>query len=317
MRYVTISELSQMIRSNLWKIPHDIDLVIGIPRSGLMAANMVALYLNKRLSDIDSFVDGRILPCGETRSQYVSNDEIRKILVVDDSVNEGAAMAKAKQKLAPLFHKYEFIFFAPITTSSGSRLIDIYAEIIDGRRIFEWNLFHHSIINEACLDMDGVLCCDPEVDDDGEIYSNFIKNAPPLFIPTTHVGTIVTCRLEKYRSITEDWLKRNHVEYNKLLMLDFPNRDARRQWGKHGEYKGEYYKNSSATLFIESSKQQAEKIAAISQKPVICIETNSLIEVPKTDKRPRSRIITLLKRYPNLYRRIKGLYRKLSWTTKG
>ena len=281
MRYVTTSELSQMLRSNLWKIPHDIDLVVGIPRSGLMVANMVALYLNKRLSDIDSFVEGRIFNIGSTRAHMVTDTPIRKVLVVDDSVMSGSSLEDAKQKLRPLTNRYEFCCFAPIVTSTSSHMVDAYAEIIDDVRIFEWNLFHHSLLESACIDLDGVLCVDPPVDDDGEIYTNYILNATPLFIPTSTIGTIVTCRLEKYRSQTETWLKQNNIKYHNLVMLDMPSRDERIKWGRHGEYKADYYSQHNEILFIESSLRQATTIAQLSHKDVICIETNSLIKYEK------------------------------------
>ena len=281
MRYVTTSELSRMLRSNLWKIPHDIDLVVGIPRSGLMVANMVSLYLNKRLSDIDSFVDGRIFNIGSTRAHMVADTPIRKVLVVDDSVMSGSSLEDAKQKLRPLTNRYEFCYFAPIVTSTSSHMVDAYAEIVDDVRIFEWNLFHHSLLESACIDLDGVLCVDPPVDDDGEIYTNYILNATPLFIPTSTIGTIVTCRLEKYRFQTETWLKQNNIKYHNLVMLDMPSRDERIKWGRHGEYKADYYSQHNEILFIESSLRQATTIAQLSHKDVICIETNSLIKYEK------------------------------------
>lgn len=167
MRYVTIAELSDMIRQNLWKIPHDIDLVVGIPRSGLMAANMVALYLNKRLSDLDSFIEGRIFACGDYRSCMVEYGSIKKVLVVDDCVGSGATINKAKEKIAPLANNFNFLYYAPIATTAGTTFVDFYSEIIDDR-VFEWNLFHHPLINNTCMDMDGVLCCNPTEDDDGQ-----------------------------------------------------------------------------------------------------------------------------------------------------
>lgn len=278
MRYVTINELSQMIRKNLWKIPHDVDLVVGIPRSGLMAANMVALYLNKRLSDIDSFIDGRIFHIGSSRAHMMVNTPIRKVLVVDDSIMTGTSLENAKQKLMPLADSHEFIYFAPIVSTEGSQRVDAYAEIIDDVRIFEWNLFHHGLLEDACIDLDGVLCVDPPIDDDGEQYIDYIRNATPLFIPTATVGTIVTCRLEKYRPQTESWLKKNNIKYHNLVMLDMPSRDARIKWGKHGEYKADYYSKHKGNIFIESSLQQATTIARLSHKDVICIETNTLIK---------------------------------------
>lgn len=302
MRYVTIAELSDMIRKNLWKIPHDIDLVVGIPRSGLMVANMIALYLNKRLSDIDSFIDGRVFCCGNNRAHMVTQSKIKKVLVVDDSVHGGNAISQAKEKLSVISSKYDLFFYAPIVTSHGTQYVDAYASIIDDNRIFEWNLFHHPQINYSCLDMDGVLCKDPEIDDDGEKYRHFIKTANPIFLPTTTIDTIITCRLEKYRTITEEWLQNNGIQYNHLIMLDLPDKKSRLSWGKHGEYKANYYFKSSDTLFIESSLCQAEIIANISSKPVICIETNELIEKKEPPLTHGKKLRRLLKKHtPQMY----------------
>ena len=311
MIYVTIADLSDMIRKNLWKIPHDIDLVVGIPRSGLMAANMVALYLNKRLSDIDSFIDGRVFSCGNNRSHMVNKSDIKKILVVDDSVHSGSAMSLAKEKLSILTSLYDFSFFAPIVTSHGARYVDEHAIVIDDNRIFEWNLFHHPQINCSCLDMDGVLCRDPVIDDDGEMYCNFINTAEPIFLPTTKIDTIITCRLEKYRTITEEWLQKHGIQYNHLIMLDFPDKKSRLAWGKHGEYKANYYSNSIDSLFIESSLSQAEIIANISGKPVICIETNELIEKQVTPSQDKKVCGLLKKQFPKTYNYIRNKMKSL------
>lgn len=301
MRYVTIAELSDMIRQNLWKIPHDIDLVVGIPRSGLMVANIIALYLNKRLSDLDSFIEGRIFACGENRVSMVSTDQVKRVLVVDDSVHSGTALNKAKRKISHLTEIYSFFYFSPIVTTTGKQSVDAYSETIDDERIFEWNLFHHPQINNSCLDLDGVLCKDPIIDDDGEQYKNFILTTPPLFLPTTTIDTIITCRLEKYRSLTEEWLRQHNIQYNNLIMLNLPTRESRLSWGKHGEYKGDYYKNSSNNLFIESSSVQAQIIASISRKPVICIESNKLVLPPPIPTHGKKAKRWLKKKMPNAY----------------
>ena len=62
--YRSISDMNNIILRNLHIFPHDIDLVVGIPRSGMMPANLIALYLNKPYTDIDSFISGRILGAG-------------------------------------------------------------------------------------------------------------------------------------------------------------------------------------------------------------------------------------------------------------
>ncbi|MBR1728760.1 MAG: hypothetical protein IJ728_04475 [Selenomonadaceae bacterium] len=56
MNFVTFSALNNDVIKNLHKIPRDIDLVIGVPRSGLLVANILALYLNKPLISIDMFI---------------------------------------------------------------------------------------------------------------------------------------------------------------------------------------------------------------------------------------------------------------------
>ena len=310
MRYVTIAELSDMIRKDLWKIPHDIDLVVGIPRSGLMAANMIALYLNKRLSDIDSFIEGRVYACGDTRSCMVEYTTIKKVLIVDDSVGSGTTINKAKNKLIPHINDYEFLFYTPIATSYGIKHVDYYSEIIDDDRVFEWNIFHHLYVNETCMDMDGVLCCNPTEDDDGPKYVEFIKTAKPLFCPTTTIDTIITCRLEKYRYLTELWLRENDIKYNNLVMLNLPDKQSRTEWNKHGEYKGTYYKSSHNRLFIESSKCEASTIALISGKPVFCVETNEMIPPPTRILR-KIKYKTLKKNFPRLYRLLKKYIRPL------
>ncbi|TJV06772.1 MAG: phosphoribosyltransferase, partial [Mesorhizobium sp.] len=41
-----------------------------------------------------------------------------------------------------------------------------------------------------------------------------------------------------------------------------------------GSFKAEFYRKSDAILFIESEHEQALKIAKLSGKPVLCVETN-------------------------------------------
>ena len=42
MIYKSYQDLSCTIRRMLWKIPSDVGLVVGVPRSGMIAALMVA-----------------------------------------------------------------------------------------------------------------------------------------------------------------------------------------------------------------------------------------------------------------------------------
>ena len=132
-----------------------------------------------------------------------------------------------------------------------------------------------------CFDLDGVLCEDPtdEQNDDGEKYIDFVLNAPLKVKPTFEIGYIVTSRLEKYRDITEQWLKNNGIRYKELIMMQYKTKEERIKSGAHGKFKGEKYKSLSDTnLFIESNLSQAEEIASISGKTVYCTENGMVFK---------------------------------------
>ena len=288
--YRSISDLNQAIIANLDKFPHDIDLIVGIPRSGMLPANLLALYLNKPYTDIDSFVEGRIYSSGE-RGQFIDRSKTRKVLVVDDSISSGGAKRKAEKKLEGIKDQYELLYAVVYAKSKSAHLIDIYCEIINSERIFQWNFIHHgSIIPYSCFDIDGVLCLNPPIDDDGPIYRDYIRNAPPYLIPSVEIDTLVSCRLEKYRDITEAWLRDNGVKYKHLIMLDLKTKEERLRWNRHGEYKGEVYKNTNNILFVESSLSEAKKICEISGKQVFCTENFTMLYNNKLKEERKDRI---------------------------
>lgn len=312
MVYRTIADLSTLIRTNIHAVPHDIDLVVGVPRSGMLPALMIALYLNKRVTDLDSFLEGRIFEAG-ARSQYIASGEVTKVLIVDDSVRTGNAIKKAKKKITNADLSYQYIYLAPIVSIEGKAFVDIFFEIIDEDRVFEWNLFHHGILESACLDIDGVLNVDPsfDTDDDGPNYIHFLQHAKPLFIPTAPIDTLISCRLEKYRSYTEEWLNRYNIQYKHLVMLNLPSKTERLKWNKHGIYKAKYYQeHNNLCLFIESSARQAQIIADYTLKPVICIETNSLVQ-PSAQMVSRKRFRRAVRRrFPKTYAFMQNLFKR-------
>ena len=145
--------------------------------------------------------------------------------------------------------------------------------------MFEWNYMHHWALEYCCMDIDGVICEDPSIfqNDDGVNYLQFIQNAPPKFIPTQKVGYLVSCRLEKYRKDTEEWLKKYHVEYGELILADHITARERALCFNHAGYKAEIYKKTKALLFFESDYSQALEICRISGKPVFCVVNRELI----------------------------------------
>ena len=285
MKYITLNELAMTVRRNIHKVPHDIDFVIGVPRSGMIPASMVAEFINVPLIDVDSFCAGA-RPTRGGRLRLTNRDQTSKVLVLDDTVFRGKSMNKAKEKLTPFADRYQFIYAAVYLEGRGADVVDFWFE--DVRKytnhytqivLYEWNIFHHipSIMDFCMYDMDGVLCVDPPDERNVEMYESYIKNATPLFTPTVRIGSIVTYRLKRYRDITERWLNKNGITYGDLIMFQAMSWDERNQSGiSPDQFKANHYIKSNAGLFVESNDHQARRIHELSGKPVLCVETNIL-----------------------------------------
>lgn len=278
MYYRNIANMNEVILKRLNILPRDFDLIVGVPRSGMLPANLIALYLSKPFTDIHSFRNGHIYKSGE-RGQFIDVKEFKKILIVDDSIASGSAMIKAKDLVSEVSSDFEISYCAIYVVPGKEKLVDYYFEAVPLPRYFQWNILNHTDLEKACFDIDGVLCVDPEVEqnDDGPKYNDFILNAEPLYIPRSNIGTLVTSRLEKYRSETETWLAKNNVKYKNLVMLDLPDMYARQKANNHAIHKANTYKMSEYKLFIESSLSQAIEINRITGKPVFCTENFEMI----------------------------------------
>lgn len=288
MQYRSFADLSDALLQNLHRLPGDIDLVVGIPRSGLLAANMLALALNLPLADFEGLLAGRLLAAGRTKRRELLDrpiDGCRKILLLDDSINSGQSMREALDKLAAAGLRDRVVSCAVYGDRPDHAEVDVVLEVVPQPRMFQWNFLHHYRLGECCFDIDGVLCCDPtpEQNDDGEAYEAFLTSTRPLLVPTRRIGHLVTSRLEKHRPATEAWLKANGIEYDRLWMLDLPSAEERRRQKAHAPFKAGVYRRTGAFLFIESEADQAREIANLSGKPVLCIATQDVVEPSTLD----------------------------------
>jgi hypothetical protein len=73
MNFRSIKDLYQDVWQNLHRLPRDIELVVGIPRSGMLPATLIALARNLPLADLDGYVAGQILSTGRTRQDSDRN----------------------------------------------------------------------------------------------------------------------------------------------------------------------------------------------------------------------------------------------------
>jgi uncharacterized HAD superfamily protein/hypoxanthine phosphoribosyltransferase len=292
MNYRNISDLNNIILKRLDILPRDFDLIVGVPRSGMLPANLLSLYLNKPYTDLHSFRNGHIYKAG-ARGAFFDMKEFKKVLVVDDSIASGAAMDECRENLKPFEADFSFSYCVVYVIPGKEKAVDYWFENVPLPRYFQWNIMNHSTLAKACFDIDGVLCVDPRDDqnDDGEKYRDFVLNAQPLFIPGSQIGTLVTSRLEKYRKETETWLEKNKVKYDKLVMLDLPDMAARQRSNSHAAHKAKEYMARPYLLFVESDPGQALEINRISGKPVLCtgnfemiFESESLVYNIKSGK---------------------------------
>ncbi|PTE10615.1 phosphoribosyltransferase [Mesorhizobium helmanticense] len=284
MHYRSISDMNDAIVRNLHRLPRDIDLVVGVPRSGILAATLVSLTANIPMTDLDSFLAGKIYTSGVTKRRAALDrkaSEMRKVLVIDDSVSGGAAMRDARSRIEAAGIKADFTYAAVFGLVPQYEETDLVFEVVPHPRMFQWNFMHHKFLAQSCVDIDGVLCLDPTEaeNDDGPAYEKFLSEALPLHGPTRKIGWLVTSRLEKYRKLTEAWLAKHDIQYDHLIMLDLPSKAERQRLGVHGSFKADFYRKSDAILFIESEHEQALKIARLSGKPVLCVETH-LVNYP-------------------------------------
>lgn len=250
--------------------------VVGIPRSGMFPASMIAMWLNLPMYYLDTSGSPQPLSAasrfGGTRmSEYKGSNG--SFLIVDDTIYSGKAM----KNFMPCILEDMYTCCVYLRPESEFKP-DFYAIELKAPHLLEWNLFNCTYIKHTLLDFDGILSPDVPVDTcrDEELYKDYIKNVEPFYhrISKFKCKGIVTARLEKYRGITEEWLHRHGIEYGSLTMMPDNMEEERNK--NHVEvsstYKAKYFCESDAKFFIESDISEAIRIRKKSGKLVICPE---------------------------------------------
>lgn len=283
MQYYSYHDMSNIIRNNINKVPDDILLIVGIPRSGMLAALMIAETLNLPCVDLEKFLstDNIVAQTGYRKNLMKLNNR-KSILIVDDTVNSGLSLGNVKKQIEK-YHKTDKwkIYYACIFAEGehAKEKVDIYFydNYIPNEKnyLYEWNIFHHYLDHSITMmcDLDGVFCVNPPDDHNTEAYENYIKNAIPLIIPSSKLGAICTYRLEKYRDLTQQWLNKVGIKTDNLVMFPADTKEKRNKIPPY-IYKAKIYKSCVwAEIFIESNPFEAENIFKLTGKPVLCFET--------------------------------------------
>jgi hypothetical protein len=268
------ADMARTIATNLHRIDRtQFDCVVGIPRSGMIPAALIATHLQLPLADVRGYAAGIVSGRGGLAEAGGT-----RILLVDDSCNKGRAMARAVEVLRGGAKQItRLCVYGPYQVDPKD-VIDVALEDCHGPRIFAWNMQKHIRLPRWGFDFDGVLCRDPvkAENDDGPAYERFLAEAEPLFLPQRRVGHIVTCRLERYRAATEAWLRRHGVSFEGLHMMPYATKAERMAAGNRGGWKASVIRSLEVEMFIESCPKQAAIIAREAGVPVWCTRTQAL-----------------------------------------
>ena len=271
--YVTIAELSEYTTQWVKQFPENYDVVVGVPRSGLMVATMIGGKLGKPITTPELFSTHVWM------SKRAENREVKRVLLVDDSFKTGTSMQQAKETLLKTINdpKISVTTAAVIVSPGREQYVDLFYTKISPPRIFEWNLLHDNK-GVVAVDMDGVLCKDPPplLEEDEAMYRDWISTVEPYLIPHFTIDVIVSNRLEKYRAETEAWLKKQRVNYKELRMWNLEEAKMRRE-GSKARYKIQNILEIKPFMFWESSRKEAEEIVSATRVPVWCVEDNIVL----------------------------------------
>src|SRR5690242_7983600 len=87
----SLADMTRLIAENLHRIDRTkFDCIVGIPRSGMIPAAMLATHLQLPLADVRGYAAGIV-----NGRSGASERPGKRVLLVDDSANKGAAMARA------------------------------------------------------------------------------------------------------------------------------------------------------------------------------------------------------------------------------
>jgi orotate phosphoribosyltransferase len=266
--YRSVADLNDDIVTWSRRLPGNINVIVGIPRSGLLVANLLALHMNLPMTDVDGLIEGRLIAAGPrlnaTRPTVPDLDTLR-VLVVDDSVWSGNQMRKIRERITAARLRHVIFYGAVYITPNATDLVDYYHEKVALPRAFEWNVLHHPSLTASCMAMEGVLW-PAEI---GRIdAAEGLRELRPIFAPTQPIGRLIATQPERLRVPIQEWLAHHRISYGELVLLDPTDSSIGRDEGCFVRAKASLYRHSNAWIFIEGTIERAAALAQMVRRPV-------------------------------------------------
>ena len=276
-RFVTTAQLTTGTLKLIPKLPPDLSCVVGVARSGMLPATVLATALHLPLYALDQ-ERGLVRDVGHGWRLRNHRPRQGTVLVLDDTTGSGRSLRMTKQALGRCARcpvNVARAILASVYCNSDSPLKpDLWAEDLHLPHILEWN-FANSIVSQVCaFDLDGVIVHDAESGG---------QPGTPHYLPRRHTVHIITGRGEKHRVETEALLRRWGVQ---VAMLTMGPWDECPEWERIADYKAEAVRRFAATaherpfgppMYVESCSQQAQRIAERSGVMVVCPATGKVL----------------------------------------
>lgn len=266
-RFVRNEDMARDVLGLIQLLPPNVSEVVGVARSGLMAASLVAMHLHLPLKVLMQN-EGKIVDAGGGWRIKESGGSPKKgiTLVVDDTVASGQSM----KKTAAIVRGENVHFASVYCNPENLSMVDYTSRLLNLPHLLEWNLFNSVYLPKVMFDCDGVLC------EDG-------RSHVPLYLPRRSPVAVCTARLHKHREATESWLRRWGVDPETLIMGPWES-ESHRDGKCIGTWKGEQFEqfkmdagrdvsSPGPWMFVESEPLQARRIFERAGGLVLCTKT--------------------------------------------
>lgn len=265
LNYRNYLDLSNCIKSNIHKI-QKYDLFVGVPRSGLLVANLMALLLNKPVCTVQEMANG--LPPQNGFSRKIDDKKFyNNVLVVDDSVNTGKSINYVKE----IFKNkgIDADYCAVYSTSEAIKHVDIVFEIVEKPRIFQWNYFNNSIINSSAVLFEHIFLSGIKCPKNTNELECILTSIQPVLLKNVKIGMIFTGYNKNAADLIINWLNKYNIEFNQVLFCDSKNLFSRIDYKYFKEKKSDF---SKIKLMLLGSDYLANKVSSLLNVP--CMSFN-------------------------------------------
>jgi hypoxanthine phosphoribosyltransferase len=264
--WVSVADLAADAVRLASMLPKEITHIVGMPRSGMIPASIIATMLHLPLWQITK--DGQLsrLGAGYREASLVKDRGRQYFAVIDDTVYSGNSMMIARNYMGSRNAVYAAVYVNP----KSPTVVKYHARQLPSPHLLEWNLAnngpfygkaHDKIFGSGvATDLDGII-----------VHDEFSGGPPgtPYMVPKSDIAKlIVTGRPESHRQQTESMLRSLGVRWHGLKM--FPGQKTPEDYREIAEFKASVFLESNCGLFLESYPAQAELIYQLSGRPVIC-----------------------------------------------